>query len=494
MSLQTALGFAFEFGDRPIEVEVSQSPLSSDAGLLIFRQMDERLRYTEQFAGALWGDSRMGPTHSWLDMVRQRVYGMLADYEDQNDHDALRSDPIFKIIAGRDPSDPKQDLASQPTLSRFENAVSIADLNRLRELFVTLFIQSFDASLGGVAPRRITLDMDAWDDETHGQQQLSLFHGYYDQYQYYPLSITCAENDQLVMVGLRHGTAPAFLGADDDLRYIVERLRAVWPDIEIRVRADSGFGVPLMLDVCEELRLIYTFGYGMNPVLKRHTEELLQQLQQQFAEMSQPQREFVCWQYQARHWSAPRCTIVKVEVNSEGTNRRATLTNRPGGAILPGATYDEYADRGESENRHKELKRELHGDRLSDHRFMANYFRLLMHALAYNLLVRQRQWIADPPAPAQEVSDDSPPQLVPAAEALPTEALPGLRRRRYFNARRRDDPLGEGHITTWRTRIIKVAAEVVVSTRRIVIRLSSSWPYLNLFLKVAQANATLAMT
>ena len=128
---------------------------------------------------------------------------------------------------------------------------------------------------------------------------------------------------------------------------------------------------------------------------------------------------------------------------------------------------------------------------------MANYFRLLMHALAYNLLVRQRQWIADPPAPAPEVSTDSPPQLVPAnetlpAEALPTEALPGLCRRKYFNARRREDPLGEGHITTWRTRIIKVACEVVVSTRRIVIRLSSSWPYLDLFLKVAQANAALA--
>ena len=494
MSLQAAWDFAFEFGDRPIQVEVSQSPLSSDAGLLIFRQMDERLRYTEQFANALWGDSRVGPTHSWLSMVRQRVYGMLADYEDQNDHDALRSDPIFKVIAGRDPCDPTQDLASQPTLSRFENSVSIADLKRLRELFVTLFLQSFDAACGGQPPQRITLDLDAWDDETHGQQQLTLFHAYYDQYQYYPLAITCAENDQLVLTSLRHGTATAFLGADDDLRYVVQRLREVWPDIEIHVRADAGFGVPLMLDLCEELRLFDTFGDGMNPVLKRHTEELLQTLQRQFTETSQPQREFVCWQYQAGSWSAPRCTIVKVEVNSEGTNRRVILTNRPGGAILPGATYDEYADRGESENRHKEIKRELHGDRLSDHRFMANYFRLLMHALAYNLLVRQRQWIADPPAPEPEVSTDSPPQLVPAAEALPAEALPGLRRRRYFNARRREDPLGEGHITTWRTRIIKVACEVSSSTRRIVIRLSSSWPYLNLFLKVARANATLATT
>lgn len=185
---------------------------------------------------------------------------------------------------------------------------------------------------------------------------------------------------------------------------------------------------------------------------------------------------------------------MKVDVNSEGTNRRAVLTNRPGGAILPAATYDEYDDRGESENRHKEIKLELHGDRLSDHLFLANYFRLLMHALAYNLLVRQRQWIADPPASEPEVSSDSPPQLVPAADALPIEALPGLRRRRYFNAHRQHDPLGEGDINTWRTRIIKVAAEVITSTRRIVIRLSSSWPYLKLFIKVAQANATLATT
>ena len=269
--------------ERPIEV--SRSPLSSDAGLLIFRQMDERLRYTEQFAGALQGDVRVEPTHSWLVMLRQRVYGMLADYEDQNDHDTLRSDPIFKLIAGRDPSDPKQDLASQPTLSRFENAVSIADLNRLRELFVTFFIQSFDASLGSQPPQRITLDLDAWDDETHGQQQLSLFHGHYDQSQYYPLAITCAENDQLVMVSLRHGTAPAFLGADDDLRQIVKRLREVWPDIEIHVRGDSGFGVPLMLDLCEELRLTYTFGYGMNAVLNRQTDGELARWQALFSAM-----------------------------------------------------------------------------------------------------------------------------------------------------------------------------------------------------------------
>lgn len=496
MRLQGVLGFAFDFGNRPIQVEVSKAPLSSDAGLLVFRQLDECLRYTEQFAEALSEDRRADPTHTRLDMVRQRVYGMLADYEDQNDHDSLRSDPIFKLIASRDPSDPLQDLASQPTLSRFENSVSIASLNRLRELFVTLFIQSFHASLGEQPPQRITLDMDAWDDPTHGQQQLSLFHGYYDQHQYYPLSITCAENDQLVLVSLRHGTALASLGADDDLRYIVTRLREVWPDLEIIVRGDSAFGVPTMLNVCEELHLTYTFGYSMNAVLKRRTDDALTRLEQQFQATKQPQREFDCWLYNARDWPAQRCVIVKIEVTAAGTNRRAVLTNRPGGLILPEASYDEYADRGESENRHKELKRELHGDRLSDHRFMANYFRLLMHALAYNLLVRQRQWIARPPAPTPEFTDEWPPQRVPAEEALPVEALPvealpdlpSPRRRQYFNKRRREDPLGEGHISTWRTRLIKVACEVVVSTRRIVIRLSSSWPYLEDLFQVAKTN------
>lgn len=534
MSLQGAQPFSFLgldlFADRPVQVEVSKSPLSSDAGLLIFRQMDERLKYSQQFADAL-GDDRHEATHSTLDMVRQRVYGILADYEDQNDHDALRRDPIFKLIAGRDPADPKQHLASQPTLSRFENSITIADLNRLRELFVSLFIQSFEASCGGDTPHRITLDLDAWDDQTHGQQQLTLFHGHYDQHQYYPLAITCADNDQLVLISLRHGTATASLGADDDLRFIVERLRAKWPDIEIIIRGDGGFGVPNMLDLCDELRLTYTFGYGMNPVMKRHSDELLALLEKQFSATKQPQREFVCWSYRARSWSAPRCTIVKVEVTEEGTNRRVILTNRAGGTILPGATYDEYADRGESENRHKELKLELHGDRLSNHRFVANYFRLMMHSLAYNLLVRQRQFIALPceldatlaAAPSTATTSTATTTTVAAAECSTTataaDAEPDAKspsepaasptapskktskktpksspQRRQFNARRRQDPLGEGHITTWRTRIIKVACEVIVSTRRIVIRLSPSWPYLEQFLQVARANSVPLLT
>jgi hypothetical protein len=148
-------------------------------------------------------------------MVRQRIFGILAGYEDQNDHDTLRSDPVFKVIADRLPDDP--DLSSQPTLSRFENSVSIADLWRLRDVLVDEFIHSFDT-----APGHITLDLDTFDDPAHGNQQLIMFHGYYDQYQYLPIAVTC-RNDMVVLVGLRFRLSNLF-GADNDLRYLVERL------------------------------------------------------------------------------------------------------------------------------------------------------------------------------------------------------------------------------------------------------------------------------
>ena len=250
MSLQSVPLLSFDFfPSRPVQVEVSPAPLTSDAGLLPIRQFDGQIRLTEQFAAAI--EDTRDPTfvqHPVLSMVRQRIFGILAGYEDQNDHDTLRSDPVFKVIADRLPDDP--DLSSQPTLSRLENSVSIPDLWRLRDVLADEFIQSFDA-----APGHITLDLDAFDDPAHGNQQLIMFHGYYDQYQYLPIAVTCAENDMVVLVGLRFGTCPTYLGADNDLRYLVGRLRAVWPDVHIHVRADSGFGVPLIYKVCEELRL-----------------------------------------------------------------------------------------------------------------------------------------------------------------------------------------------------------------------------------------------
>lgn len=468
MILQSAWQWSFDFLDSmPIVVEPSASQVSSDAGLLLFRQLDEQLGLTRQFAEALTDRRHAGYIdHSLLEMTRSRIFGILADYPDQNDHDVLRSDPIFKLLCGRSIED--ENLASQPTLSRFENAIPHKCFFALRDTFVDQFIASFDQP-----PRHLTLDIDPFDDPTHGQQQLTFFHGYYGQYQYLPRVITCAENDLVVCVCLLHGTAHATLGAQDDLQYLVSRLRKAWPDVQIHLRGDAGFGTPTMYEACESLQLDYTLGIGMNVKLQRLTEAVLADAVAQRDATGQPQRLFTAFGYRAQGWSQERWVVVKCEANAQGTNRRAVVSNRPGAKVLPGAAYDGYADRGESENRNKELKCGLHADRLSDHRYFANLFRLYLHAAAYNLLVRLRRAVADLPLPA-------------LPQDVPTEALAGSQRRRQHNQRREHDPLGEGQPCTWRTRLIKVAARVRQTTRRVVVELSSNWPYSKHFLQVGQ--------
>lgn len=467
MSVQTVWQRTLDFpGDRPLVIEPSTALLSSDAGLLPIRQLDEHLGLTRQFADAL--DDPRDPArieHTVRDMVRARVYGILAAYEDQNDHDALRHDPVFKLVADRPPDGP--DLASQPTLSRFENAITIASLKRLRDVLIDQFIASF-----AQPPTFLTFDLDAVDDPTHGQQQLSLFHGYFDQYQYFPAFITSADTDQVVVLSLRPGAVHAALGTDDDLEHLVVRLRRAWPNVRIHARGDAGYGVPWMYAVCERLGIDYSFGLAGNAVLKRESDELLAHAGAAFAATGQPQRLFAGREYQAGSWPAPRWVVVKAEANAQGTNRRFVVTNRPGAHVLPEAAYDEYAMRGESENRNKELKCDLAIDRTSDHRFLANFFRLYLHALALNVLVRLRRAVACPPPPE--------------ASETPAETLAGEARRRYFRHRRQHDPLGEGQPRTWRTLLIKVAAEVRVSARRIVVRLSRSWPYLDWYERVCR--------
>jgi len=468
MDSQSGFQLSFDFlSSKPIVVEPSAAQVSSDAGLLPFRQLDEGIGLTRRFAEALTDRRDTGRIgHSFLEMVRMRVYGILADYPDQNDHDVLRSDPIFKLLCDR--SIHADDLASQPTLSRFENAIGVRCFFGLRDLLMDQFIDSFDEP-----PGHLTLDIDTFDDPTHGQQQLTFFHGYYDQYQYQPRAITCAENDMVLAVGLLYGSAHPSLGAGDDLKYVVDRLHEVWPGVRIHLRGDSGFGVPVMYEACEQLELDYTLGIGMNARLKRMSENTLKTAVNRFETTGEPQRLFCEFWYQAKSWPVQRWVIVKCEANAQGTNRRAVVTNRPGAFVLPGATYDEYADRGESENRNKELKDGLEADRLSDHRYFANLFRLYLHTAAYHLLVRMRHTVADPP-PVKPLDD------------LPVETLPGRRRRTWHNQRRKHDPLGEGHPCTWRTRLIKVAATVRESTRRVVVQLSSSWPYLEHYRRVAE--------
>lgn len=444
MSSQSAFQLTLDFLPHlPVVVQQHEGQLSSDAGLLPLRQFDERWNYTQRFAACLV-DPKPSRLHSLCSMLRQRLFGILAGYEDCNDHDTLRDDPVFKLLAGRLPDDAP--LASQPTLSRFENLATPAVLQKLIDFTIDTGIERLKQKHGGELPASITLDLDATDDPTHGAQQLTLFHGYFGQYQYFPLIISEPTTKHVLLAWLRPGTVHAALGADDDLMRVVNALRKGRPDIAIHVRGDAGFGLPRMYETCEENSLTYTFGFSTNERLKRRTEGLMNQAVQQYQQSQQKQRLFECFDYQADTWDHPRRIIAKAECHSVGTNLRFTITNRTGiNSPRDGEReYDHYIQRGESEQRMDELKNGLAMDRLSCHRFMANFFRLLLHTAAFNLL----------------------------------------------NAVRDHEPLPEilrvGQPCTWRTMVIKVAAVVVQSTRRIVVKLAGNWPWRHLYQHVAE--------
>jgi hypothetical protein len=285
MSSQDAKQIEFDFlSDLPVIVQRHEGQLASDAGLLPIAQFDRRLNYTARMAACLDAEPCDDPRrrhrkpqtqHQRIEMLRQRVFGILAGYEDCNDHDTLRDDPLFKMIADRLPEDDA--LASQPTLSRFENSVTPAVLQRLIDFTVATGIERLKEKHGGTLPASITLDLDATDDPTHGHQQLTLFHGYFGQYQYFPLIISEPTTRHVFLAWLRPGTVHASVGADEDMMRIVNALRQERPDIRIHVRGDGGFGLPLMYETCEKNGLAYTFGFSTNARLKRLTEGLMQQ-------------------------------------------------------------------------------------------------------------------------------------------------------------------------------------------------------------------------
>jgi len=444
MSQQTdsQLSFPF-FADSRLIVQRHPGRISSDAGLLPIRQHDDRHRYTERFAGCLGDDARRHPEHSLVEMLRQRLYGILADYEDCNDHDTIRDDPILKLVADRLPDD--DPLASQPTLSRFENNVPIPSLWKGLDFLTMTGIERLREKNGGALPDALTLDLDATDDPTHGHQQLSLFHGYYDQYQYFPIAISEPTTKHLFYAGLRPGTMHAATGADDDLQFVVERLRRERSDVAIHVRGDSGFGIPSMYKVCEDNDLGYTFGISANARLQALAEPLMERAVAEYQRTGEKQRRFTHFSYQAESWDRPRDVVAKAECHENGTNLRFVVTSLSV-ASDEGARriYDDYIQRGTSEQRFDELKNGLHADRLSCHRFMANYWRLLMHTAACNLL----NWLRDD-------------------EGVPNE-------------------LRNAQPATWRSRLIKVAATVVQSSRRILVSIANQWPHWPNYAAVAQ--------
>jgi hypothetical protein len=443
MVQQDADQFSFGFfPHRSVVVQRHPGRLSSDAGLLPIREFDDRWGYTRRMVSCL-GDSRTAPNHTVASMVQQRLYGILADYEDCNDHDALRDDPIFKLIAGKLPED--DPLASQPTLSRFENAVTIPTLWKLLQFLVDTGVERLREHHGGRLPASVTLDLDPTDDATHGHQQLSLFHGYYEQHQYFPILISEPSTKHIFYAHLRPGAVHAALGADENLMFVVERLRQARPDMAVHARGDSGFGVPTMYKICENNGISYTFGIAGNSRLRSHAQGLLDQAVAQFEQTQEKQRLFTAFSYRAESWGHHRTIVAKAECHQQGTNLRFIVTSLPVDSIDdPQRLYDDYVQRGESEHRMDELKNGLHMDRLSCHRFMANFWRLLLHTAAYNLLNALRD------------HEEVPEEL--------RHAQPG----------------------TWRSKLIKVAATVIASTRRVVVQLAGNWPFLDFYRAVAR--------
>jgi len=367
--------------------------LTSDGGLLWLAEAEAALGVCAALAARV-PEWRRGPVrHSLGTLVRQRVFQIACGYEDQDDADALRTDPLLKLACGRLPESGAE-LASQPTFSRLENALDRHAVERLAEALVDVYVRQRGRA---GAPARIVLDLDGTDDPCHGQQEGVAYHGYYRQHMYHPLLAFDGDTGQLITALLRPGNVHGSRFVVLLLRRLLKRLRAAWPAVRVELRADSGFASPRLYAWCEAHRVDYTIGLIPNPILERAAAPLLAQARAQSADAGGAKVRLADEAaYQAESWPGPRRVVFKAEALAKGPNTRFVVTTRP---EEPLAVYDWYVDRGEPENWIKDLKYALQADRLSDHRFWANAFRLLLHAAAYWLLDTLRRWLAAAHAP-----------------------------------------------------------------------------------------------
>ncbi len=422
---------------RNLIVDFEGGEITSDAGLLLVRQADDAIGLVSGIADSVIDrrDSRY-IEHEIKDLLRQRIYQIVAGYEDCNDANLLRRDPALKSACDRLLSE--NDLASQPTLTRLENAVTVRDVYRIGKYFVESFVERKKKD----KPKRIILDIDSTDDPTHGNQQQSLFHGYYDQYMYHPLVIYDAESGDLITAVLRPGNAHASNGLLKILKRIIKRLKEAFPKSELIIRGDAGFAIPGLYEYCEEECLGYVIGLIRNGVLEGLSEELREEAYREYSEASKKQRLFTEVQYQAGSWSCQRRVIVKVEWSEKGSNVRFVVTNLT--KYTPRNLYGFYIQRGGTcEVRIDELKNGLMADRLSCHRFIANQFRLFLHAGAYCLVQKLRQ---------------------------------GLENTEFASMQ----------IQQLRLRMIKIGAQVKQSARRLMFHFAGGYPWRSIFFTAYQ--------
>ena len=414
---------------RKIQSVFDGGEISSDGGLLLLRQVDRKLKFTERLVRLLPDQRRRKSCqHSQLTMLRQRIYGLAAGYEDLNDHDALKNDLLFQTAV-----DQADALASSPTLCRFENRMDRAAAIAINKLLVEVFIESFTE-----APEELFLDFDATDTPLHGLQEKRFFHAYYDHYCFLPLYVFCG--DQPLISWLRPSNTDPARHSWAFLSLLVKRFRKEWPGVRIIFRADSGFSRWKMLRWMERNQVHYIVGQAKNSRLNEEASSFHQQAETDYLLSGKTARVYGEVRYGASTWDRYRRVLVRTEHSAHGENPRYVVTNLRGS---PQRLYDEvYCARGDMENRIKE-QMQLFSERASAHDYWTNQFRQLLSTTAYVLLERMR-------------------------------AI-GLR----------GTELARCECRTLRLKFLKIGAVVTRNTRRIRVHLSSNYPRADLFWLIA---------
>ena len=443
------VAFRFHGNRQPVVAAFDVAHASSDGGAILLKALDTQWRLTQRLAACLVDPRQPGKVrHQTVELVRQRVFGLACGYADCNDAARLADDAIHKLLVGRDPlAGPA--LASQPTLSRFENVVGRRELIQMGHVLADSVIEHHRRRLKGRAAR-ITIDLDPTDDPTHGQQEFTFFNGHYDTWCYLPVVATVTFNDEVeqfaVAAVLRPGNAPASRGAIGLLRRLIRQLRAAFPTAPLRVRLDGGFASPKLFTFLEAQGVEYVVAMASNPRLEKRARRLMGKARMLSRATGQTAHLYGETRYAAKKWTHKRGVIIKAEVvrhpgREPKNNPRFVVTNLPD---APETVYHIYCQRGDMENRLKELHHGLEMDRTSCSRFLANQFRVLLTLAAYILF--------------QE-----------------------LRRRAEGTA------CADAQVTTLRERVIKLAVWVQRTVRRIVLHLPRTFPWLPTWRQLARA-------
>jgi hypothetical protein len=440
-----------DLAKRLVAVRFDQARGSSDGGAVLLGAADRRLGLSETLAGCIQeGRDSQRVVHELSDLVRQRVYAIACGYPDGNDAARLSADPIHKLLVGRDPVG-VSDLASQPTLSRFENGADRADLYRMAEALAERVIERHRLRRHGRA-RVVTIDLDQTSDPAHGEQQLVLFNGYYREWCYLPLLGFVSFDDEadqyLIAAVLRPGNSPDKRGALGVLSRLLPRLREAFPKARLRVRLDAGFAVPDVLNyLAEQDGLDYAVSIGKNSILLDRAEKQMAEVRRLSEASGQTEHVYGETQWAAKSWPSRRRIIIKAEVTRHPgrdpkDNPRFLVTNM---TQTPRWVYEKfYCRRGEIENRIKELHHGLEIDRTSCSRFLANQLRVLLTAAAYVLMQELR-------------------------------------------LRAAGTKLARAQVSTLRDCLLKIGARVGSSVRRIVLLLPESFPFAHAWGTVAHS-------